>query len=50
MVVILLFHKHSLLRLLPGRGGVLEVSCRAVRLNETGIYDFCEERSEAVGF
>ena len=37
MVVILLFHKHSLLRLLPGRGGVLEVSCRAVRLNETGI-------------
>ena len=30
--------------------GVLEVSCRAVRLNETGIYDFCEERSEAVGF
>ena len=38
MVVILLFHKHSLLRLLPGRGGVLEVSCRAVRLNETATF------------
>ena len=53
--VIVLFHKHSLLRLLPdtlpGRGGDARGVLQGGETeSDWDCHDFCQERSEAVGF